>query len=68
MLILPRSLHSSAAAVIEYLEAHDPAAAAKARARYACFDRWAAGLGWRAEGLAGVLACWRAGVLAGLGL
>jgi erythromycin esterase-like protein len=38
---LPRSLHSSAAAVIDYLEAHDPAAANEARARYACLDRWA---------------------------
>lgn len=32
------SLHSSIAAVVDYLDARDPSAAAAARARYACFD------------------------------
>jgi erythromycin esterase-like protein len=32
------SLHASIAAVVDYLEAKDPTAAAAARARYACFD------------------------------
>lgn len=34
------SLHASMAAVVEYLEKVDPAAAAQARARYACFDQF----------------------------
>jgi erythromycin esterase-like protein len=32
------SLHSSMAAVLAYLDEHDPAAAHRARKRYACFD------------------------------
>lgn len=36
------SLHSSMQAVIDYLETMDPAAAARARSRYACFDHTAA--------------------------
>jgi erythromycin esterase-like protein len=35
------SLHASAAQVVAFLQARDPQAAAKARARYQCFDRWA---------------------------
>ncbi|MFY0563857.1 erythromycin esterase family protein [Archangium lansingense] len=34
------SLHSSMREVIRYLEPRDPAAAARARHRYACFDRY----------------------------
>ncbi len=34
------SLHASMKAVLAYLDAIDPAAAAKARDRYACFDRF----------------------------
>lgn len=34
------SLHTSMAAVLAYLETVDPTAAARARARYACFDRF----------------------------
>jgi erythromycin esterase-like protein len=34
------SLHSSMAAVLRYLDRIDPAAAARARARYACFDQF----------------------------
>jgi len=34
------SLHASMEAVLEYLETVDPAAARRARARYACFDRF----------------------------
>lgn len=34
------SLHDSMAAVLGYLEARDPAAAVRARERYACFDRF----------------------------
>ena len=34
------SLHTSIAAVLEYLERIDPEAAARARARYACFDHF----------------------------
>jgi erythromycin esterase-like protein/predicted phosphoribosyltransferase len=49
------SLHASMAAVIGFLDKVDPASARRARARYACFDRFgeepqtyaqAAGLGW----------------------
>lgn len=32
------SLHSSIAAVVDYLDSQDPSAAAEARARYSCFD------------------------------
>jgi erythromycin esterase-like protein len=35
------SLYSSVAAVIEFLDRSDPAAARRARARYACFDHFA---------------------------
>jgi erythromycin esterase-like protein len=34
------SLHASMAAVLSYLDAHDPEAARRARARYACFDEF----------------------------
>ncbi|HET9451726.1 MAG TPA: erythromycin esterase family protein [Aggregicoccus sp.] len=34
------SLHASIHAVIDYLEAHDPDAAERARARYACFEQY----------------------------
>lgn len=34
------SLHASMAAVLEYLDVVDPDAAARARARYACFDQF----------------------------
>jgi len=34
------SLHASMAAVLDYLKSHDPAAAERARQRYACFDRY----------------------------
>ncbi len=34
------SLHASAAKVIEYLEKVDADAAARAKARYRCFDKW----------------------------
>src|SRR5690606_22482178 len=34
------ALHDSMAAVLGYLEARDPAAAVRARERYACFDRF----------------------------
>ena len=34
------SLHASIAAVLQYLDAADPAASRRARARYACFDRF----------------------------
>ncbi len=34
------SLHASIAAVLDYLDKVDPEAAARARARYACFDRF----------------------------
>ena len=36
------SLHSSMAAVLSFLDQHDPEAATRARARYACFDHAAA--------------------------
>ncbi len=39
------SLHSSAAKVIEYLEKVDADAAARARARYRCFDKWVPPMG-----------------------
>ena len=34
------SLHNSMAAVLQYLARHDPAAAQRARERYACFDQY----------------------------
>src|SRR5256885_17186221 len=34
------SLHASTAAVVRYLDETDPEAAARARERYACFDRF----------------------------
>jgi erythromycin esterase-like protein len=34
------SLHASIRAVVDYLEAHDPEAAARARERYACFEQF----------------------------
>ncbi|WP_228530746.1 MULTISPECIES: erythromycin esterase family protein [Myxococcaceae] len=34
------SLHASIRAVVSYLEKHDPAAAARARARYSCFEQY----------------------------
>ena len=34
------SLHASIAAVLDYLDRHDPAAARRARYRYACFDQF----------------------------
>ncbi|MCD6061863.1 MAG: hypothetical protein K0S16_2174 [Moraxellaceae bacterium] len=34
------SLHTSIAAVLDYLDHHDPAAAHRARERYGCFDRY----------------------------
>jgi erythromycin esterase-like protein len=59
------SLRSSIAAVLAYLDRSDPAAAARARARYACFDRFgedpqsygfAAGLGLSGDCEANVVA------------
>ena len=52
------SLHASMDAVVAFLDTVDPAAAARARGRYACFDRFGAemqtygqaiGLGWDAS-------------------
>ncbi len=34
------SLHASIHAVVDYLQQHDPEAAARARARYACFEQY----------------------------
>ena len=37
---------AAATRVVEYLQRVDPDAAAKAKARYACFDRWVPVGGW----------------------
>jgi erythromycin esterase-like protein len=43
------SLHASIHALLQYLDENDPAAAARARERFACFDREPLGLGPRCE-------------------